>query len=237
VRGSYASPPSSVELPLPARASPTFPPVHAFPPSGRLASLDPGRGEGALPPFYRTVPVPPSHRPTFVPPPAYSHARAGSSPVRTMQHPNPPGMQPREYPYQMAPYADRPPFHGGGGGGHHPSGFEHAGDHGDGKHKKRRGNLPKAVTDTLRMWFADHISHPYPSEEEKQDLMNQTGLTISQVRWPVLPPAGRAAELMERQISNWFINARRRSLPQITKQAQAEVELRSNRTNKRSAVT
>ena len=49
------------------------------------------------------------------------------------------------------------------------------------KHKRRRGNLPKSVTDTMRAWFQDHIAHPYPTEEEKQILMHRTGLTISQV--------------------------------------------------------
>lgn len=47
--------------------------------------------------------------------------------------------------------------------------------------KKRRGNLPKEVTEMLRQWFADHIAHPYPTEEEKQRLMHLTGLNMSQV--------------------------------------------------------
>ncbi|KAI9679642.1 MAG: hypothetical protein M1829_001604 [Trizodia sp. TS-e1964] len=46
--------------------------------------------------------------------------------------------------------------------------------------KRRRGNLPKWITDRLREWFAQHINHPYPNEEEKQNLMMETGLTISQ---------------------------------------------------------
>lgn len=37
------------------------------------------------------------------------------------------------------------------------------------------------MTDILRMWFQDHVAHPYPTEEEKQQLMHSTGLTISQV--------------------------------------------------------
>ncbi|MCJ1468526.1 hypothetical protein MMC07_007155, partial [Pseudocyphellaria aurata] len=77
----------------------------------------------------------------------------------------------------------------------------------DEKPKKRRGNLPKAVTDLLRQWFHDHIAHPYPTEDEKQRLMHETGLNMS-------------------QISNWFINARRRNLPQLNKQAAAESALR-----------
>lgn len=56
----------------------------------------------------------------------------------------------------------------------------------DEKTKRRRGNLPKAVTETLKKWFQDHIAHPYPSEEEKQKLMEDTGLSMSQVSWIIL---------------------------------------------------
>ncbi|CAG8039213.1 unnamed protein product [Penicillium salamii] len=65
--------------------------------------------------------------------------------------------------------------------------------------KRQRGNLPTYVTDVLRAWFYEHLDHPYPSEEEKQMFMRQTGLSIS-------------------QISNWFINARRRQLPALRNQ-------------------
>lgn len=60
------------------------------------------------------------------------------------------------------------------------------GDYPDQRNKRRRGNLPKAVTDILRAWFHEHIQHPYPSEDEKQILMARTGLTISQVGTPCL---------------------------------------------------
>lgn len=76
------------------------------------------------------------------------------------------------------------------------------GAHAEGRTRKRRGNLPKPVTDLLKAWFRTHQSHPYPSEEEKQLLMCQTGLTIT-------------------QLSNWFINARRRELPEMDRQARA----------------
>lgn len=48
--------------------------------------------------------------------------------------------------------------------------------------RRRRGNLPKPVTDILRAWFHEHLDHPYPSEEDKQIFLVRTGLTIQQVR-------------------------------------------------------
>ncbi|ORZ03091.1 hypothetical protein BCR43DRAFT_450266 [Syncephalastrum racemosum] len=67
--------------------------------------------------------------------------------------------------------------------------------------KRRRGNLPKAVTAILRDWLAEHKKHPYPTEEEKAMLANQTDLTLN-------------------QISNWFINARRRILQPMLQEDQ-----------------
>ncbi|TVY84093.1 Homeobox protein homothorax, partial [Lachnellula suecica] len=73
----------------------------------------------------------------------------------------------------------------------------------DNKQRKRRGNLPKDTTDKLRAWFMANLNHPYPTEDQKQDLMRQTHLQIN-------------------QISNWFINARRRQLPTMINNARAE---------------
>lgn len=81
---------------------------------------------------------------------------------------------------------------------------------GDNKTRKRRGNLPKETTDKLRAWFVAHLHHPYPTEDEKQDLMRQTGLQMN-------------------QISNWFINARRRQLPTMINNARAESDAMSSR--------
>ncbi|RMZ92383.1 hypothetical protein DV736_g387, partial [Chaetothyriales sp. CBS 134916] len=84
-------------------------------------------------------------------------------------------------------------------------------DTSDGRNRRRRGNLPKHITDILRGWFQEHLDHPYPSEEEKQMFIAQTGLTLN-------------------QISNWFINARRRQLPALKaakeKEIKAEAEAR-----------
>lgn len=61
--------------------------------------------------------------------------------------------------------------------------------HGDSKQRKRRGNLPKETTDKLRAWFVAHLQHPYPTEDEKQDLMRQTGLQMSKSSSPSKTPS------------------------------------------------
>jgi hypothetical protein len=61
------------------------------------------------------------------------------------------------------------------------AGFGVLGDANDPRSKRRRGNLPKQVTDILRSWFHEHLDHPYPTEEDKQMFIARTGLSISQV--------------------------------------------------------
>ncbi|TNM85690.1 hypothetical protein fugu_007961 [Takifugu bimaculatus] len=50
-------------------------------------------------------------------------------------------------------------------------------------HNKKRGIFPKVATNTLRTWLFQHLTHPYPSEEQKKQLAQDTGLTILQVQW------------------------------------------------------
>ncbi|SPO02813.1 uncharacterized protein DNG_05488 [Cephalotrichum gorgonifer] len=147
-----------------------------------------------------------------------------SAPPLKAPHHAPPQFRPNPYPYQQqfhhptrvqsmsmgsvypfdrhyAPVAAYTPTH------YHPD-FVRYGDMsqvagGDTRQRKRRGNLPKETTDKLRAWFVAHLHHPYPTEDEKQELMRQTGLQMN-------------------QISNWFINARRRQLPTMINNARAE---------------
>lgn len=50
------------------------------------------------------------------------------------------------------------------------------------KKSQKRGVLPKAATTVMKTWLFQHIVHPYPSEEEKKQLAEETNLTLLQVR-------------------------------------------------------
>ncbi|KAK2626681.1 hypothetical protein QTJ16_003856 [Diplocarpon rosae] len=113
-------------------------------------------------------------------------------------------------PSSFAMSHDRSPFSSAPNaysGSMNPYGAEGHERESDSRQRKRRGNLPKETTDKLRAWFMTHLTHPYPTEDEKQELMRQTGLQMN-------------------QISNWFINARRRQLPTMINNARAESDAR-----------
>ena len=59
--------------------------------------------------------------------------------------------------------------------------------------KKTRNNLPKHVIDVLNEWLEAHLDNPYPTSLEKKELIAKTSLSNV-------------------QLSNWFINVRRRKL-------------------------
>lgn len=101
--------------------------------------------------------------------------------------------QPRGQSYSgpsgYSPSQDPIPFSSSGHFGiHHGAGFPTYGmesqEPADSKQRKRRGNLPKETTDKLRAWFVAHLQHPYPTEDEKQELMRQTGLQMSEHTFP-----------------------------------------------------
>ncbi|KAK5963290.1 homeobox domain-containing protein PWA37_005004 [Arxiozyma heterogenica] len=59
--------------------------------------------------------------------------------------------------------------------------------------KHCRYNLPKDCVTILNDWLMNHLHNPYPTAQEKRDLLIKTGLT-------------------KIQLSNWFINQRRRKI-------------------------
>lgn len=71
--------------------------------------------------------------------------------------------------------------------------------HGISKQRKTRNNLPKETTYILLKWLNEHLNHPYPNSFEKNQLMISTGLN-------------------QQQLSNWFINARRRKIKVLKQQ-------------------
>ncbi|GAM17210.1 hypothetical protein SAMD00019534_003850 [Acytostelium subglobosum LB1] len=64
---------------------------------------------------------------------------------------------------------------------------------------KKNNNLAKDSTKVLRDWFISNLENPYPTQAVKEQLSNLSGLSVHQV-------------------SNWFINSRRRNLARLRKQ-------------------
>lgn len=59
--------------------------------------------------------------------------------------------------------------------------------------RQSRSNLPKETIQVLNSWLLNHLNNPYPTAQEKRELLIKTGLT-------------------KIQLSNWFINVRRRKI-------------------------
>ncbi|KAJ1260118.1 hypothetical protein BS78_10G207500 [Paspalum vaginatum] len=58
--------------------------------------------------------------------------------------------------------------------------------------KRRAGKLPGDTASTLKAWWQAHSKWPYPTEDDKARLVQETGLQL-------------------KQINNWFINQRKRN--------------------------
>ncbi|XP_068118252.1 homeobox protein TGIF2-like [Hyperolius riggenbachi] len=77
--------------------------------------------------------------------------------------------------------------------------------------RRKRENLPKEATDFLRNWLFEHLDDPFPTTEEKEFMLEKTGLTAT-------------------QLNNWFINARRRYAPKMRKDAENPTEAQNGNT-------
>ncbi|KAJ0406627.1 hypothetical protein ATCC90586_006127 [Pythium insidiosum] len=77
------------------------------------------------------------------------------------------------------------------------------------KRKKgtRRGTLNAEAKNVLKAWMfsPEHFAHPYPSEEEKEELASEAGIEV-------------------KQLSNWFTNARKRLWQPVLRQSGVEVK-------------
>lgn len=79
----------------------------------------------------------------------------------------------------------------------------------DKKRKKgtRRGTLNAEAKNVLKAWMfsPEHFAHPYPSEDEKEELAVEAGIEV-------------------KQLSNWFTNARKRLWQPVLRQSGVEVK-------------
>ncbi|EFC46735.1 homeodomain-containing protein [Naegleria gruberi] len=73
------------------------------------------------------------------------------------------------------------------------------------KSKSANRRLPNEAKKVLENWFLEHYKHPYPTNEEKQWLSDQTQLNLT-------------------QINNWFINKRGRSLKLVKEKLRTETD-------------
>jgi hypothetical protein len=76
------------------------------------------------------------------------------------------------------------------------------------KSGKKRNTLGKDAVKVMKDWMfsSEHFHHPYPSELEKQQLAEAAGIT-------------------QKQLSNWFTNARKRLWQPMMRERQGEGEV------------
>ncbi|UPX10603.1 homeodomain super, variant 2 [Ascochyta rabiei] len=160
---------------------------------------------------HQSQPVAQSH-PSYQQPPMHAHRmvvqgsyaqpppQPGMMYERRQSYYQDPHMQQHAYPYddrrESVYYANQqfaaPPPAGYEQGYYDVRFQQHVGVDHNAFNRKRRGNLPKEATNLLKEWFNANRQSPYPSEDQKLDLCRATNLSLNQV-------------------SNWFINARRRA--------------------------
>ncbi|KAH7410157.1 hypothetical protein DE146DRAFT_604174 [Phaeosphaeria sp. MPI-PUGE-AT-0046c] len=189
--GSYASDTSQHQRP-----SYPYPPPHASTTTGAY-----GRQQSSPPPpthsGYRQSSVHHglSAHSAYAPPQVQSAVGYDRRPSYYPDGPD--AVQPYSYGRSQDAYYGRPPFPGAPYPNYETNYSEvrfhnNVGIDQNSFSRKRRGNLPKDATNLLKGWFANHRSQPYPTEDQKIELCQRTNLTMNQV-------------------SNWFINARRRA--------------------------
>jgi hypothetical protein len=78
--------------------------------------------------------------------------------------------------------------------------------------KKRKCTvLPRSTVEFLKNWMMspEHITHPYPTEKEKAEIMAATGIEL-------------------KQLTNWFVNNRKRFWkPRVEARMQQHLQART----------
>ena len=140
------------------------------------------------PPYYHSQPLLPPLIRYNSQPPQYNYYYGQSIPVRKSSSPP----SPSSPSVRADPYQTQQIYRA--------TKIEDEDDSSDDSHKRKtRNNLPKETTYILLRWLNDHLNHPYPNSFEKNQLMMSTGLN-------------------QQQLSNWFINARRRKIKSLKEQ-------------------
>ena len=69
----------------------------------------------------------------------------------------------------------------------------------------RNNPLPSSATDVMNAWFTSHPDHPYPTQAEKDSMIQVTGITL-------------------KQLNHWFNNRRSRSASTAPKRQKRKLE-------------
>ncbi|CAK7894556.1 hypothetical protein CAAN1_10S05468 [[Candida] anglica] len=149
-----------------------------------------GMAPMTLPPLGSSPGSRESHSPSMLPSPPH-HTQS------LVQHHHYPPQQPRQHVSGPPPPPPPPPSHATQQA-YHPRHHQPLSTSQTAPKRKTRNNLPKETTYTLLKWLNEHLNHPYPNSFEKNQLMHSTGLN-------------------QQQLSNWFINARRRKIKVLKK--------------------
>lgn len=80
-------------------------------------------------------------------------------------------------------------------------------------HTQKKGAFSKETISILKSWLFRNITHPYPTELEKKELLLLTGLSLS-------------------QLNNWLINSRRRMLKRLLSTLEGDHANFNSRSNK-----
>jgi hypothetical protein len=174
--GSYRAT-SAPRSRLSSRDGPPADDAAAAAPSTLAGGQQQSRGVGPPPqpihPEFHPFPVATAHRATALAPAPQGHDGGGLGHSRNDSGGDGASAAPQGF-YAGSFYANANQSGAGGGSAGAGAGAQH-------HQRRRRGNLPKDATKILRQWYDENQDAPYPGEDIKNMLCQQTGLQLSQV--------------------------------------------------------